>query len=441
MTKPLYLLLIPFLIAALTGCEDSEEISDSQDASNYAVKMGGIFPFSGALSSVYGKPLHQSALLAIKHLAEAGYSVGWVVGDSKSDPYFGVEAARELIEKGNIQVLIGATSSNVTISIAEQLTIPNQIPQISYVSGSYKITDLPADEGQDFLFRLVPSDRLQGTVLAKLAFDTGYQRASTLYIDNPYGQSLNEIFAERFTALGGTVVAAIPHQELVSSEFQGGESYQDELQRANPNFDSEVLVAISYPQHAKVYLQEAIDNNYFKEFLFVHGTKVENILDTTVGTDKLDGMCGTAPGGEVTESTNIFLASYEIEYGEEPTVLYLRHVYDAIIVAGLAAYAAQAIGEEVTPIIIREYLRRVNDPNGQKVIAGVEGLKRAMKMLDSGLTINYEGASGNVDFDENGDVYTPIEIWCYEDGTIKSRELCTVDFDTTQSAQVECNKL
>ena len=89
-----------------------------------------------------------------------------------------------------------------------------------------------------------------------------------------------------------------------------------------------------------------------------------------------------------------------------------------VVVAGLAAYAAQAIGESITPITIRDYLRRVNDSDGQKVIADEEGLKRAMKMLDSGVTINYEGASGNVDFDGNGDVLAPIDTWCYEGGEI-----------------------
>jgi ABC-type branched-subunit amino acid transport system substrate-binding protein len=40
--------------------------------------------------------------------------------------------------------------------------------------------------------------------------------------------------------------------------------------------------------------------------------------------------------------------------------------------------------------------------------------KNAFKLLDSGKEINYEGASGTVDFDENGDVLTPIEIWKFD---------------------------
>jgi len=36
--------------------------------------------------------------------------------------------------------------------------------------------------------------------------------------------------------------------------------------------------------------------------------------------------------------------------------------------------------------------------------------------LDKGKAINYEGAAGSVDFDANGDVITPIEVWRYRKG-------------------------
>jgi ABC-type branched-subunit amino acid transport system substrate-binding protein len=219
------------------------------------------------------------------------------------------------------------------------------------------------------------------------------------------------------------VVAAVPHQEVVPSAFEGGISYINELQEAAYKGNPEVLIVISYPEHAKVYLREAIENNLFKKFLFAQASRHHLLIDA-IGAENLEGMCGTAPGGEETESTKNFIDSYKAEYGEAPTNLYQRHMYDAVFVAGLAAYAAQANGESITPITIRDYLRRVNDndPDGQKVIPGSENLKRAMKMLDSGLKINYEGASGNVDFDENGDVITPIEIWCFEGGEIVHKE-------------------
>ncbi len=424
MSKSLYLLMILSFMVTLGGCNDDEGISVPNHAPTYSVKMGGIFPFTGGLSEK-GKPRHQAALLAVEHLTEAGFSVGWVVADSETNPETGVKVARELVEKGGAKIIIGAASSGVTTAIVENVSLPNQIPQISYASTSYEITTLERDLGygdSDFVFRTVPSDKLQGSVLAQLAFDSNYRSLSVLYVDNSYGRSLSKIFKEHFESLGGTVIAVVPHDEEVTPEIEGGESYLEQLQKAYA-VDAEALVAISYFRHVNIYIQEAKDNDLFHDFIFVGGSKSRKIVETIKPNGSLEGMCGTAPGVDYSkESYKTFEKEYKTEYKDAPEIWDKPNTYDAVVIAGLAAYAAQANGESITPLTIRDYLRRVNDKEGEKVIAGPENLKRAMKMLDSGLTINYEGASGNVDFDDNGDVITPIEIWCFEGGKIVHKE-------------------
>jgi ABC-type branched-subunit amino acid transport system substrate-binding protein len=414
MKKMLFRLMIPLYLVLITGCDDN-------DTTNYSVKIGGIFPFSGSLSEK-GKPRHHAALLAIKHLQKTGYSVGWLVADSESQPIPGVEVARRLVEKGKVTALVGAVSSGATIAIAEQISIPYQLPQISYSSTSPQITKLPADEGQDFLFRTASSDALQGVILAQFAYDAGYRHLATLYVDNPYGRGLSEVFSQQFQALGGMVVATVPHPEFIDSEFETERSYLAELQLASTG-DAEALVAISYPDHAKFYIKQAIKDNFFNQFLFVDGTHSERLVET-VGAEQLEGMCGTGPGvDEQSESLKIFTAHYQTEYGEKPTVNYQPNSYDAVIITGLAAYAVQSRGQPVTALNIREQLRYVANPPGEPVLAGPDELRRAFALLEAGQDINYEGASGNVDFDENGDVVTPIEIWCYENGKPTTQRL------------------
>jgi branched-chain amino acid transport system substrate-binding protein len=432
--------MVVSLVVVMSSCDDSEDISEQDSVSGYSVRMGGIFPFSGALSD-QGKARHHAALLAIKHLAEAGYPVGWAVADSETNPDTGEKAARKLIEQGKVQVLIGAASSGVTIAIAEYIqTILYPVPQISPSSTSTEITTL-AD--QDFLFRVAASDTLQGIALAQLAYDTNYRNLSVLYVDNFYGQGLKKIFTDNFNALGGTT-SFRKHEEVVDPEI-AKETYRQKLEELYNTGATEALVAMGYTRHAKVYIQEAIDNSYFKNFLFVDGNKSKDIIES-VGAENLAGMCGTAAGvNKKTNSWREFKKSYQAEYSEAPTVVYQSHTYDAIIIAGLAAYAAQASGEEVTPITIRNYLRYVAGPDGEIVGPGLKDVRRAMKILDSGLTINYEGASGNVDFDKNGDVITPIEIWCYKsNGEMEPRELCEInnpDQLLPDAAEVNCNKI
>ena len=70
----------------------------------------------------------------------------------------------------------------------------------------------------------------------------------------------------------------------------------------------------------------------------------------------------------------------------------------------------------LTPKNIRDQLRYVANPPGEVIKPGE--FKKAFELLRKGVDINYEGAAGSVDFDENGDVMTHIEIWKYSGGKI-----------------------
>jgi ABC-type branched-subunit amino acid transport system substrate-binding protein len=206
----------------------------------------------------------------------------------------------------------------------------------------------------------------------------------------------------------------VPHGEKVS------DSYVDELRNAfarkygtKPLLGGhlDVLGVFSYPEHAKIYVKEAIDVFECKNFLFSDGTKSEE-LAASVGPEKLAGMMGTSPGITSGKSYLKFKTAYNTDYGELPTTPFIANAYDAMAVIGLAAYAAKAKGLPPTSASIRDQLRLVAKPPGTFISPGE--FQKAFKLLDSGKDINYEGASGTVDFDENGDVVTPIEIWKFD---------------------------
>jgi branched-chain amino acid transport system substrate-binding protein len=85
-------------------------------------------------------------------------------------------------------------------------------------------------------------------------------------------------------------------------------------------------------------------------------------------------------------------------------------------VIGLAAYAAKVKGLPVTSENIRDHLRVVANPPGESIVPG--DFDRAFTLLKQGKQINYEGATGTVDFDPKGDVITPIEVWQFSNGRI-----------------------
>ena len=125
--------------------------------------------------------------------------------------------------------------------------------------------------------------------------------------------------------------------------------------------------------------------------------------------------------------------NFEKEFGRLPPLPFITNAYDAMAVIGLAAHAAKVKGVELTSGNIRDNLRAVANPPGEVVKPG-EFIK-AVDLLDQGKKINYEGAAGSVDFDQHGDVITPIEVWQYSNGnimTVKIEHEIPVEEDITR---------
>ena len=378
--------------------------------------VGTLFDHSGALKD-WG-PRHQNAAeLASKQMADAGFRITYVHQDSQTSAEAAKKAAEKLISENKVAAIIGSSSSGVIVPVAEMVTSPKNILMISPGATSPFITHLPHDSDKDMLFRTCPSDTLQGVVLGKLAASL-YKTASVVYVNNPYGQGLARQFQRSFVHHGGFVYTMIPHGEEVASSYVEplrnafGRMYSTKPFRSG---QSDVLCVISYPEQAKVFVKEAIEVYKCKHFLFTDGTKSEE-LAATVGTDKLEGMFGTAPGVAVGEAFLKFDADYTNEYGEFPKSPFIANAYDAAAVIGLAAYAAKVRGLPQTSTNIREQLRTVANPPGTFI--GPGEFKLAFEMLSAGKSINYEGASGTIDFDENGDVIAPIEVWRFKEGKI-----------------------
>ena len=449
-------LLLP-LFWVVSGCNDDAGIESS-------VTIGLIFP----VSSSEGKSLHHAAILASQHLAEAGFPIRTVVEDSKFDPFLSVEAARKFVENHNVKIIIGAASSDSTMEVAQWVSIPEQIPQISYASTSPEITDLndKNEDGKGFVFRTVPSDKIQGIILAYLA-EQKYNNVSVVYRQGSYGENLSSIFAEEFQQRVGTPVSLHQHSPYKRDDFEENINSQIEIDfgvfSSNLPDDTDAIVAISYRDDSDIYITRALKQQKFQgiDFLFVDGNKGVTIFKSDknkdgVNEDALNGMCGTVPSppnyklSSEEDSRLIFENSYDTVFPKEEgqtqsvteTNTFLHHSYDAVIVAGLAAYSAikKSNNEEISPEDIRDQIKIVANPQGEKVGSGVKNIKKALELLDKGKDVNYEGASGNVDFDENGDVVAPIGIWCYNNGKIETIEICEViDFETVPK-QVVCKK-
>ncbi len=376
------------------------------------LKIGFLADYSGALAE-FGPAIQTGVDLAIKHLNDAGgvlgHDVVLVIGDTALNPTQAIEEARRLIEVEGVHAIVGPLASSITLAVAESVATPAGVPVISPSATSPQLT---IAEDNDYLFRSTTSDAAQGPVLAQLAADQGLSNVGVLFLNDPYGQGLAESFE---SAWGGEAT-------LVSIE-DGQASYLSELQQAASN-GAQALIAIAFPQQAEVFLREALEQGLFDHFLFVDGTKSQDLIDT-IGAEFLNGMQGTAPAaGPESDSLRLFNESYVAEYGELSPLPFIREAYDAAIAVGLAAAAAGSVDSDA----IRDNLRNVAAPPGGTYAAGADGIAAALDAIRSGDPIDFAGSATSLDWDGNGDVTSGyIGVWQYTDGAIE--EVSVTAFD------------
>ena len=372
--------------------------------------VGHLNTVTGSLS-YFGPEQNNGVELAALHVNQAGGVLGVqmiiVTGDTATNPVQGVAAARALVDVEGAVAIVGALASGVTLAVAQEVTVPKQRLLISPASTSPAITVL---EDDDFLFRTTVSDAAQGVVLARLAREIGYETAGIMLINNAYGEGLADQFEETFASLGGRVTRKVRHEDSQPT-------YISELEKATEG-NPDVLLAISYPGQAEVYLRESLEGGYSDTFLFVDGTKSPEMMEV-VGWDALEGTLGTAQGSPDSPSLLEFQGSYAAVHGAPPRHPFIAENYDAAVLIALAAAKA---GTTTDSVAIRDALRSIANPPGEEVGPGVEGIKKALMLIAEGKDINYQGAAGTVDFDESGDVTGYIEIWKVEGGEIKSTD-------------------
>ncbi|MCY3921647.1 MAG: ABC transporter substrate-binding protein [Chloroflexi bacterium] len=328
--------------------QDQQEQPAAPAVAAEPLKIGFLADFSGPLAE-FGPAIQTGVELAIKHLNDAGgvlgHDVELVVGDTGLDPTQATEEARRLIEVEGVHAIVGPLASSITLAVAESVGSPSGVPIISPSATSPQLT---IAEDNDYLFRSTTSDAAQGPVLAQLAASQGLSNVGVLFLNDPYGQGLAEAFAN---AWGGGI-------NMVSIE-DGQASYLSELQQAAAN-GAEALIAIAFPQQAEVFLREALEQGLFDHFLFVDGTKSQDLIDA-IGAEYLDGMQGTAPAaGPESDSLRAFNEAYVAEYGELSPLPFIREAYDAAIAIGLAAEVAGSTDSEA----IRDSLRAAAAPPG-----------------------------------------------------------------------------
>lgn len=376
-------------------------------AAQESIKLGALVPLTGGLQS-YGEASLRGVRMAVQQVNAAGGLLGGrqvevVVGDTQTSPQPAVDAAQRLVSVEGVVAVVGALASGNTIPVATTVTAAGGIPQISNASTAPVISTL---EDDDFLFRTVPSDAYQGVALAKIVAGEGDMNVAVLYVNNDYGEGLADAFAEAFAAEGGTVTR--------SDAFEPNQaSYRGELSSL-AGTGADALVLIAYPDDGGLTIvRQSLEEGFFDRFIFTDGMKAEGLV-TQIGAEFVEGAYGSTAQSVETAANAAWREAYEGEYGELPPLPYIDTAYDAAMILMLAI--EQAGGTDGTAI--RDAIRQVANAPGETVLPGE--VAKARDLIAAGTAINYTGAGGDQEFDDNGDVSGTFEHWTIQGGRFET---------------------
>ena len=385
------------------------------------VKIGVIQALTGDLGT-YGQPMTDAIRLAVKEVNENGGVLGknltLIVEDTQTSESASVDAANKLVKVDKVPVIIGATGSGSSMAIID-ITTGNGVLQISSSNTAPDFTTYPDN---DLYFRTCPSDALQGKAMAHLAIKEGYKTASTLVLNNPYGVGFEDVFVKEFEKLGGKVLETVRYDPA-------GTIFDSEVEKAckpKPDF----VMLCSYPKTGSVILKTAYEKGYMEDidWLLSEGLRDETLAEMvgkdTAGNYIIAGFKGTTPDPRaIGPSYETFKQKYIAEYGKEPTT-YCSNSYDAAAVVALAIEKAG----KASGTAIRDSIRDVANPPGE----GVSDIGEALRLIREGKEINYQGASGEITFDEHGDVSgVYCEFSIADDGSIVLGERIPLELEAT----------
>ncbi len=284
-----------------------------------------------------------------------GKKLRLLIFDNKSSSIGSNKAAKRAAEAG-VSAIIGASWSSHSIAAAK-VAQEMGIPMVSDSSTHPDVTIIG-----DCIFRVCFTDAFQGSVMARFARQELNAVTAVVFVDllSDYSLTLSAIFRKNFEALGGQVVAEV--------EYKQTEQDFTEQVRQTKRADADVLFLSGHDESG----------------LIIKQAKNAGISSIPIGGDGWDPMAFYSKGGSYlkrgyycshwsphtdSELSRSFYNKYKYSHNFGPSSAL---AYDAMM-------------------LLADAIRRAGSSDRVKI-------RDALAKTDS-----FEGVTGNISFDTNGD--------------------------------------
>jgi branched-chain amino acid transport system substrate-binding protein len=377
MARMQYTVFILFLFLTVPGTGYAD---DRSAQSQGGITIAAIYSLTGQAangnrSSVMGTRIAVDEINA--HGGLMGQGINLVVLDNMSTP-IGARLAADQAAAMGVTLIVGAAWSSHSLSIAE-VAQNNHIPMISNFSTIPKLTHIG-----EYIFRTCFTDNLQGCIMAEFARYELTARNAMVFVDltSDYSLHLAAIFGQHFEAIGGEIVAEIEYKARQ-------QNYSKQIQQASEHRADVIFIA--------GHDESGIIANHLQmagvEAVFIGGDGWADKSFFNYGGSQLKKAyyCSHWSAASENPRSQEFVRRYS---GKKDFDVGSALAYDAVMIAADAIIKAQSLETED----IRAALAETED---------------------------FDGVTGKISFDANGDPMKCAIIMEIEDGIAQYRKtLC-----------------
>ncbi|MES2148292.1 MAG: branched-chain amino acid ABC transporter substrate-binding protein [Pseudomonadota bacterium] len=356
--------------------------SGASTAADSVVKIGSASPVSGP-SAHLGKDTENGARMAIEDLNAKGFAIDGkpvrlvlLAEDDGGDPKQGTAVAQKLVDAG-VAGVVGHLNSGTTVPASKIYAIAG-IPQISPATTS----PLYTHQGFKTAFRVVANDSKVGSALGRYAVGRLKARRIAVIDDRTaFGQGLADEFIKGVKAAGGD--AQIVSRQFTNDKATDFNAILTQVKGKNPD----VLFYGGMDAVAGPMLRQMKALGLNAKFMGGDGTcseKLPTLAADGLGEDKV--TCAVAGGvsGAQEKAFADFVARYQAKYQLELQT-YAPYAYDAVMLLATAMRNARSA-----------------DP---------------ARYLPELARLKYQGITGEIAFDANGDLTdAALTLYTYRGG-------------------------
>jgi branched-chain amino acid transport system substrate-binding protein len=331
------------------------------------IKIGVIGPFSGP-ASMWGEQLRRGVELAFNELStnEKG-KIRLLYEDSEADPRKAVLALQKLISINKVQVVIGPLSSTevlATAPIAEKAKVVLLTPTAPHKD----IT-----KAGDYIFRIYPSDEKRSIMLANYTVKELHARhVGIIYRGDEFGFSVKDEYIRELKKLG------FNESSIIAESYEPGVSdfrtVISKVKKINP----QVVLLVGHSRELGFIVKQAYEMNFKPQFLSTADFENPEVLK----------IAGRAAEGVIYGSIVFNIQS------SNPIVRTFRERYQK--------FFNTTENPGIVTALCYDAFRIIYHAIKQAGVPTSDNIKQALYKIK-----DFPGVTGNITFDENGDVSKP----------------------------------